>query len=66
MKRKSLGQRILLGYREQDDDGFTYRYGKHKGGFVKRSRHNNSIRRCKRADKRNARNFDLKIDLEGN
>lgn len=38
--------------RERLDDRFTYLYGKHKGGLVKRPRHGNSIARCRRADKR--------------
>ena len=45
----------LHGQRENDDDGFTYRYGKHKGGFTKRSRHNNTIDRMVRNDKRAVR-----------
>ena len=45
----------LHGHREADDDGFTYRYGKHKGGFTKRSRHNNTIARMVRNDKRAVR-----------
>ncbi len=45
----------LHGFREADDDGFTYRYGKHKGGFTKRSRHTNVIKRMVRNDKRSVR-----------
>lgn len=47
--------RRLHGEREANDDGFTYRYGRHKGGFVKRGRHSNGIERNRRADKRGAR-----------
>jgi hypothetical protein len=49
---QSLEMRAMLGRREDDDDGFTYRYGKHKGGYTKRTRHTNSIKRSVRADKR--------------
>lgn len=45
----------MLGDRENNDDGFTYRYGKHRNGYTKRPRHNNGIARGKRNDKRSAR-----------
>nr|WP_295383280.1 hypothetical protein [uncultured Pseudacidovorax sp.] len=52
---KDIEQKQMLGQRESDDDGFTYRYGAHKGGYVKRPRHNNTIATCRRADKRSVR-----------
>jgi hypothetical protein len=45
----------LHGNREADDDGFTYRYGRHKGGYTKRPRHTNTIKRMVRNDKRSVR-----------
>jgi hypothetical protein len=56
-----MGQRVspefkqLHGLRELNDDGFTYRYGKHKGGYTKRQRHTNTIKRMVRHDKRAVR-----------
>lgn len=56
MASKVTGEfKQLLGYRKNDDDGFTYRYGKHKGGYTKRSRHTNAIKRMVRNDKRAVR-----------
>lgn len=40
------------GQREQDDDGFTYVHGKHKGGRVKRTRNRLKTIRLVRHDKR--------------
>lgn len=59
-ERFSPEMREMLGRREDDDDGFTYRYGKHKGGFVKRTRHNNTIDRSVRHDKRAARAKEIR------
>lgn len=59
MPRKEPELRLLHGQRESDDDGFTYRYGRHKAGSIKRTRHNNGIARCRRADKRAARQAAL-------
>ena len=55
MAKKSPEFKKLIGQRECDNDGFTYRYGKGRGGFTKRSRHNNSIDRNVRHDKRSVR-----------
>ena len=55
----------LHGIREANDDGFTYRYGKHKGGFTKRGRHTNGIKRMIRNDKRSVRQAeDHRIEVE--
>jgi hypothetical protein len=48
-------QRILHGYRQSDDDGFTYVAGKHKAGRVKRTRNKQSTARCLRNDKRSVK-----------
>ena len=56
----SAGMKIINGYREQDDDGFTYLYGKHKGGRHS-ARNKFALRARVRADKKKARNIDLKI-----
>lgn len=53
--KHSPEHRAMIGSRMWDSDGFTYRYGKAKGGFVKRTRHSNGIARNKRADKRAVR-----------
>jgi len=58
---QSPAMRAMLGRREDDDDGFTYRYGKHKGGYVKRGRHTNSIKRAVRADKRAVKAADTRL-----
>lgn len=51
----SIEFKQLHGYRDSDSDGFTYRYGRHKGGYTKRSRHTNTIKRMIRNDKRSVR-----------
>jgi hypothetical protein len=53
--------RKMLGHREQDDDGFTYRYGKHKNGYVKRGRHTTSIKQSVRHDKRSVKGKELRL-----
>ncbi len=65
--KKTPGFKKVIGQRVMDDDGFTYRYGKGKGGFIKQSRHTNGIDRCKRASKKKMKNIDniiLKKDGE--
>lgn len=59
-QRKSPEFKTLMGVREANDDGFTYRYGKHRNGYVKKQRHQNGIERSKRNDKRSARQAELK------
>lgn len=59
-KRKSPEFTQLMGYREADDDGFTYRYGKHRNGYTKKPRHNNSIDLMVRHDKRAVKGKELK------
>jgi hypothetical protein len=55
----------LHGFREADDDGFTYRYGRHKAGYIKRGRHTNGIKRMVRNDKRSVRQAeDRRITAE--
>lgn len=49
---KDIETKQLFGWRESDSDGFTYRYGRYRNGYVKRTRHNNEIRRMVRHDKR--------------
>jgi hypothetical protein len=68
-----MGQNIspefkqLHGLREANDDGFTYRYGKHKGGYTKRSRHTNTIKRMVRHDKRAVRQAETRrFEAEAN
>lgn len=56
----SDGMIIINGYREQDNGGFTYLYGKHKGGRHA-ARNKFELRRMVRADKKRARNIDSKI-----
>lgn len=55
-------QKQMLGYREQDDDGFTYRYGKHKGGYKKQARHTKSIKLLVRNDKRSVKQKEIKYE----
>lgn len=55
----------LHGFREADDDSFTYRYGRHKAGYIKRGRHTNGIKRMIRNDKRSVRQAeDRRIAFE--
>ena len=56
---------VLLGYRENDSDGFTYNYGKYK--FNRKRSMCNSNKRWKRNDKRSIKNKALKrimLELE--
>lgn len=59
------GMKIINGYREQDGDGFTYLYGKHKDGHHA-ARNKSELRRSVRADKKRARNIDSKIESQTN
>lgn len=59
------GMKIINGYREQDDDGFTYLYGKHKAGRHA-ARNKFALRMRVRADKKRARNIDAKIESQTN
>lgn len=62
---KSPELRELYGARENDSDGFTYRYGKYRGGYTKKPRHNNGIDRNVRADKRSVRQREMRrVDKE--
>ena len=56
----TAGMKIINGYREQDGDGFTYLYGKHKDGCHS-ARNKFALRAKVRTDKKKARNIDLKI-----
>lgn len=51
--------KVLHGYRESDDDGFTYVAGKHKAGRKKRSRNKNLTARCIRNDKRSVKQAEI-------
>lgn len=58
-------QKKLFGERENNDDGFTYRYGRYKNGYVKRKRHTNTIKRMVRHDKRAVKQAeDRRIEKE--
>lgn len=62
MARKSIAWKKMMGERAQNDDGFTYIYGRAKGGFrgcVSRA----SIRRMVRADKRAVRAAEMRDAL---
>lgn len=50
----------LHGYRESDDDGFTYVSGRHKAGRIKRTRNHETTERCARNDKRSVRAREIK------
>ncbi len=69
-KSKSPEMKQLLGHREDDDDGFTYLYGKSKGGYgVKSKRNIDSIGKQVRHDKRavkaaEIRRIENEIDQE--
>lgn len=52
---KTIESKALHGRLQNNDDGFTYVYGKHKGGRVKRSRNAHQTDRCIRADKRSVK-----------
>jgi hypothetical protein len=58
---QSPAMRKMLGRPEDDDDGFTYRYGKHKNGYVKRPRHTTSIKQSVRHDKRAVKGEELRL-----
>lgn len=60
--RKALNPELrrLYGVRQADSDGFTYRYGKYRNGYTKKPRHNNGIDTNRRADKRSARQAELR------
>ncbi len=53
----------LMGRRQSDDDGFTYVYGKHKGGRSSRTRNRSTTARCIRNDKRSIKSAGLKRAL---
>lgn len=55
--------RMMLGGRQQDDDGFTYVSGAHKAGRKKRTRWKNVVARCTRNDKRGAKAAAFKREL---
>ena len=62
--KRSPEFRKLMGQREMDDDGFTYRYGAHKGGFVKKPRHTEANKRHVRHDKHSINMAETRRELK--
>lgn len=58
--KKSPEMKAMLGVRESEDDGFTYRYGAHKGGYTKKPRHTESNKQSVRHDKRSVKQKENK------
>lgn len=55
-KSRSPEFKKMMGHRQQDDDGFTYRYGRHRNGYnVSAKRDIDSIGKQVRSDKRSVR-----------
>ena len=54
--------RKMIGRRMRDNDGFTYVYGKAKGGYTQRS--TAATKRCIRADKRGTKREETKRMME--
>lgn len=58
---KSPEFKKMMGLRQLNDDGFTYRYGKHRNGYsVAAKRDIDSIGKQVRADKRSVRAAELR------
>lgn len=59
--KKSPEFKQMMGLRQLNDDGFTYRYGKHRNGYsVAAKRDIDSIGKQVRADKRSVRAAELR------
>lgn len=52
MEAKDPEFKKMIGYRLDNSDGFTYVYGRAKGGYNRKSRATQKNKRCVRHDKR--------------
>lgn len=59
MTRKTIEFKKMMGGRMMDSDGFTYNYGKAKGGYESNPA-TDSVKRCIRHDKRSVKNRELR------
>ncbi len=60
MTRKTIEFRKMMGGRMMDSDGFTYVYGKAKGGCGDAPPANDRVKRCIRHDKRSVKAKELR------